>query len=58
MRLTGKEAIMIHSSMKAIGDVECILCDAKKIYDVCEKIFGIEENCVIEKDSIPEEWWK
>ena len=40
------------------GDAECILCDAKKIYDVCEKIFGIEENCVIERDSIPEEWWK
>ena len=40
------------------GDADCILCDAKKIYEVCEKIFEIEENCVIERDVIPEEWWK
>lgn len=40
------------------GDAKCILCDAKKIFEVCEKIFAIEENCVIERDTIPEEWWK
>lgn len=40
------------------GDAACILCDAKKIFEVCEKLFAIEENCVIERDMIPEEWWK
>ena len=40
------------------GDADCILCDAKKIFEVCEKLFAIEENCVIERAVIPEEWWK
>ena len=40
------------------GDAACILCDAKKIFDVCYKLFSIEANCVIERDFIPEDWWK
>lgn len=40
------------------GDADCILCDAKKIYDVCVKLFSIEQNCVINREQIPEEWWK
>jgi len=40
------------------GDAECILCDAKKIYETCVKLFSIEVNCVIDRDEIPEEWWK
>ena len=40
------------------GDADCILCDAKKIFEVCEKIFAKEINCVIERETIPEEWWK
>ncbi|MBQ9120293.1 MAG: AAC(3) family N-acetyltransferase [Lachnospiraceae bacterium] len=40
------------------GDADCILCDAKGIFEVCKKLFAIEENCVIERDRIPEEWWK
>ncbi len=40
------------------GDADCILCDAKKIFDVCKMLFTIEENCVIDRDSIPKEWWE
>ncbi len=40
------------------GDADCILCDAKKVYEVCEKLFTIEPNCVIDRDEIPEAWWK
>lgn len=40
------------------GDADCILCDAKGIFEVCEKLFAIEENCVIDRAEIPEEWWK
>ena len=34
------------------------LCKAKKIFEVCEKLFSIEENCVIDREVIPEAWWK
>ena len=40
------------------GDAVCILCDAKKIYEVCKKLFEIEAKCIIERTVIPEEWWK
>lgn len=40
------------------GDADCILCDAKGIFEVCKKIFAIEETCLIERDVIPQEWWK
>ena len=40
------------------GDADCILCDAKGIFEVCSKLFAIEENCVIDREVIPENWWK
>lgn len=40
------------------GDADCILCEAKKIFAVCERLFSIEENCVIERAELPEDWWK
>lgn len=40
------------------GDADCILCDARKIFTVCEKIFTIDSTAIVEMDSIPEEWWK
>ena len=40
------------------GDAACILCDAKKIFEVCYKLFSIDPQCVIEREHIPEEWWK
>ena len=40
------------------GDADCILCEARKLFDVCQKLYAIEENCVINREVIPESWWK
>ena len=40
------------------GDAECILCEARKLYAVCQKLYAREENCVIDRETIPESWWK
>ena len=40
------------------GDADCILCEARKIFEVCQKLFEIEETCIIEREEIPEAWWK
>jgi aminoglycoside 3-N-acetyltransferase len=40
------------------GDADCILCEARKVFEVCAKFFAIEETCIIERDEIPETWWK
>ncbi len=40
------------------GDADCILCDAGKLFEVCKKLFAIEETCIIDREEIPEEWWK
>lgn len=41
----------------SFGDAECILCDAKKIYEVTGKVLKKEKNCFIERESIPKEWY-
>lgn len=40
------------------GDADCILCDARKLFEVCKHLFSIEETCIIERDSLPPEWWR
>ncbi|MBQ6696279.1 MAG: AAC(3) family N-acetyltransferase [Lachnospiraceae bacterium] len=40
------------------GEADCILCDARKLFEVCQKLFAIEETCIIDREEIPEEWWK
>lgn len=40
------------------GDADCILCDARKIFTVCEKIFTKDSTAIVEMDRIPTEWWK
>ena len=40
------------------GDAECILCDAKKIFEIYGKILKNEINCVIEREVIPKSLWK
>lgn len=40
------------------GNADCILCDAKGLFEVCSKLFAIEETCVIEREEIPRSWWK
>ena len=39
------------------GDAQCILCDAKKIFEVTGKILEKDINCFIERESIPSEWY-
>lgn len=40
-----------------LGDAECILCDAAKLFEVTGRILTKEQNCFIARDSIPEEWY-
>lgn len=40
------------------GDAECILCDAKKLYEVTGKILEKEMNCFIDREAIPSEWYE
>ncbi len=40
------------------GDATCILCEARKIFDVYAPMIQREPNCLIERSAIPEEWWK
>lgn len=39
------------------GDADCILCDAKQLYDVTKKVLSHEINCLIDREVIPTEWW-
>lgn len=39
------------------GDAECILCDARKLYEVTKKVLSHEINCLIDRKEIPREWW-
>lgn len=40
-----------------LGDAECILCDAEKLYEVTGRILTKEVNCFIDRESIPEAWY-
>lgn len=40
-----------------LGDAECILCDAGKLFRVTEKILKKEINCFIDCENIPREWY-
>ena len=40
------------------GDADCILCEARKIYEVTKKVLDHEINCLIDRKEIPQEWWK
>lgn len=40
------------------GDATCILCDANRIYEVTVKILSHQKNALMERESIPSEWWK
>ncbi len=39
------------------GDANCILCDARLLYDVTGRILQKEPNCFIEMERIPREWY-
>lgn len=40
------------------GNANCILCDAKGIFEVTERVLSHELNCLIDRETIPEEWWR
>ena len=40
-----------------LGDAECILCEAEKLYEVTGRILTKEPNCFIDREEIPEEWY-
>lgn len=42
----------------SLGDAECILCDANRLFEVTGAILRREINCFIDRDSIPEEWYE
>lgn len=41
-----------------LGDAACILCDAEKLFAVLGKILSREANCLMDREIIPQEWWK
>lgn len=40
------------------GDADCILCDARNVYEITKKVLSHEINCLIDREEIPEDWWK
>lgn len=40
-----------------LGDAECILCDANRLFEVTGAILKQEINCFIDRDVIPESWY-
>lgn len=40
------------------GNANCILCDAKGIFEVTKRVLSHELNCLIDRETIPEEWWR
>ena len=55
-----RDAFVWHGAAKDVkfGDADCILCDAKGIYDVTKMVLSHEINCLIDREIIPAEWWK
>lgn len=42
----------------SLGDADCLLCDAGRIFEVTGRILSKEPNCLMERDVIPREWWQ
>lgn len=40
-----------------LGDAECILCDANRLFEVTGAILKQEMNCFIDREVIPEAWY-
>lgn len=41
-----------------LGDAQCILCEAGKVFEVTGQILSHELNCLMDRDVIPAEWWQ
>lgn len=55
-----EDAFYYHNAAKKVrlGDADCILCDAEKLFGVTSLVLSHEINCLIDRDTIPGEWWK
>ena len=42
----------------SLGAAECILCDAEKMFEITSEILSHELNCLMERETIPAEWWR
>lgn len=42
----------------SFGDAACILCDAQKLFQITSQVLAHEPNCLIDREHIPEDWWK
>lgn len=40
------------------GDAACILCDAKRIFEVTRHVLAPDPECIVTAERIPEERWK
>jgi len=40
------------------GDANCILCDAKGIFEATAKVYQHDPLCFTSMEAIPDEWWK
>lgn len=40
------------------GDADCILCEAAAIRQVVTEVLAHEKNCLIDRETIPQGWWK
>lgn len=40
-----------------LGDADCILCDAARLFEVTGRILKMEPNCFIDREVIPREWY-
>ena len=40
------------------GDADCILCEARKVYEVTGRILQKEINCLVDRETLPAEWWQ
>ncbi len=54
-----KEAFFERGVAKKVlfGDAEGILCDAEGLFQVTSQVLSHELNCLIDRESIPREWW-
>ncbi len=42
----------------SFGDASCILCEADKLFQITCQVLAHEPNCLIDRESIPADWWK
>ena len=54
------DAFAYYGAAKAVkfGDADCLLCDPVKLYEVAARVFTREPDAILDRDAIPEEYWK